>query len=282
MNGHKFPVEILVVHNRSLSSIDSSERVRLKRLRQAQFVANIVQDIQTNNPDVNLVVTGDFNAYQFSDSYVDVVGQITGTSVEVDNLLWEPSPVMPELTNQVDSLSADQQYSFIFRGSSQVLDHSLTTSNLERMVTDFTFARGNSDVPANLVEDDSSELRSSDHDGVVLYIKMDSDNDTIFDDADVCPATNVPETAPTKGIKRNHYALLDGDSIFDTKEKKHGRRHSRWNKEFSLEDTAGCSCEQIAAKLAHGRFGPRVEKHGCSVGLMHVWTSKVNYKRRHH
>jgi len=276
-NGSNFPIQVLVVHNRSLSRVDSSDRVRLKRLTQAQFVANLVQDIQEENPEVNLVVTGDFNAYQFSDSYVDVIGQISGNSIEADNLLWEPSPVMPELTNQVNSLPADQQYSFIFRGSSQVLDHSLTTTNLERMITDFTFARGNSDVPANLVEDDTSELRSSDHDGVVLYIKMDSDNDSIFDDADFCPATNVPESAPTKGLKKNHFVLLDGDFVFDTKKKKHGHHHS--NKRFDLEDTAGCSCEQIAEKIGHNRLRKRVAKHGCSKKVMRHWLRFVKHKK---
>ncbi|MFT5453206.1 MAG: putative extracellular nuclease, partial [Enterobacterales bacterium] len=123
-NGHRFPIQVIVVHNRSLSRIDSSSsgnRVRLKRLAQAQFVANIVQEIQSENPMVNLVVTGDFNAYQFSDGYVDVVGQITGLSNEADNLVWELSPVSPMLTNQVDNIAPEEQYSFVFSGSAQVL-----------------------------------------------------------------------------------------------------------------------------------------------------------------
>lgn len=32
--------------------------------------------IQTTDADVHLVVTGDFNALQFTDGYVDVVGHI--------------------------------------------------------------------------------------------------------------------------------------------------------------------------------------------------------------
>jgi len=272
-NGSNFPIQVLVVHNRSLSRVDTSERVRLKRLTQAQFVANLVQDIQEENPEVNLVVTGDFNAYQFSDSYVDVIGQIKGTSVEADNLLWEQSPVSPELTNQVDSLPDEEQYSFIFRGSSQVLDHALTTSNLERMITGFGFSRGNSDVPASLVNDDTDELRSSDHDGVVLFIKMDSDNDTIFDDADQCAATSIPETAPAKGLKPNYYALLDGDTTFDSIDSP----YSREKRDFTIEDTAGCSCEQIAEKRGMGNVPAGALKHGCSLGLMKKWIRHVKY-----
>ncbi len=281
-NGSDFPIQVLVVHNRSLGGIDDSRRgprVRAKRLAQAQFVAGIVQDIQSANPEVNLVVTGDFNAYQFTDSYVDVVGQISGTSVESENLLWEPSPVSPTLTNQVDNISAEQQYSFIFRGSSQVLDHSLTSSNLDTLITDFTFARGNSDVPANLVTDDSTALRSSDHDGLVLYIKKDSDNDSIFDDMDMCPATSVPETPPTKRLKRNHFVLLDDDSVFDTKRSRHS---------FTLTDTAGCSCEQIAEKMnsrrghRRHRWNQQYKKHGCRLGLMKRWVRRVQRSRWEH
>lgn len=267
-DGSDFAIQVLVVHNRSLSGIDNSSRgprVRAKRLAQAQFVAQLVQDIQTDNPEVNLVITGDFNAYQFSDGYVDVIGQISGTSIEADNLLWELSPVSPPLTNQVDSLPAEQQYSFVFAGSAQVLDHSLTTTNLDKMISDFGFTRGNSDVPANLVTDESTAMRASDHDGLVLFIKKDSDNDSISDNLDLCPATSIPETTPSHGIKPYHYALMDNDTIFDTKRARHT---------FTLSDTAGCSCEQLVKTLKAGKGHL---KHGCSVGVMKKWINKISH-----
>ncbi|MGS2719726.1 endonuclease/exonuclease/phosphatase family protein [Paraglaciecola aestuariivivens] len=263
-NGSNFPIQVLVVHNRSLSSIDTSDRVRHKRLAQAQFVADIVQEIQTANPAANLVVTGDFNAYQFTDGYVDAVGQIAGTSVEQDNMLWEPSPVFPALTNQVNNIPASEQYSFVFNGSAQVLDHALTTSNLSNLVTDFVFARGNADSPANLVNDDATAYRASDHDGLVLFINKDSDNDSVVDGVDMCANTNIPETAPSKGLNPNHFALLDGDIWFDTKGKA--------KDSFSLQDTKGCSCEQIVEQQGLGKGHL---KHGCSTGVMKVWTEQV-------
>lgn len=263
-NGNEFAIKVLALHNRSLGSVDSSERVRAKRLAQAQFVAGIVQELQTENPKVNLVVTGDFNAYQFTDGYVDVVGQIAGTSVESDNLLWEPSPVVVPMTNQVTSIAANQQYSFVFGGSAQVLDHALTSASLSTMVSGFEFARGNADSPANLVNDDSTALRSSDHDGLVLYITKDADNDSVADAFDVCPATNIPETAPSKGLKPNHFALLNGDLVFDSIGKAKGS--------YSITDTAGCSCEQIVEKQG---LGKGLLKHGCSSGVMKEWMREV-------
>jgi len=266
-NGSDFPIQVIVVHNRSLSGVDDSrrgERVRAKRLAQAQFVAQMVQDIQTENPEVNLVVTGDFNAYQFTDGYVDAVGQIAGTSVETDNLLWEQSPVSPSLTNQVNNVAAEGQYSFIFAGSAQVLDHTLTSSNLETLVTGFEFARGNADVPASFVDDETNTMRSSDHDGLVLYIKKDSDNDSITDDLDMCSDTSIPEKLYYEKLKPNRFALADNDSIFDTYKSKHS---------FTLSDTAGCSCIQIVKAFG---IGKQHLKYGCSLGVMKRWVDQVN------
>ena len=266
-NGSNFPLKVLVVHNRSLSGVDNGSRgarVRAKRLAQAQFVANLVQDLQTEDPDVNLIVAGDFNAYQFTDGYVDVVGQITGQSVEADNLLWEQSPVDPMLTNQVDEIAADEQYSFVFGGSAQVLDHALTSHNLSNLVMDFKFARGNSDVPSNLVSDATTPMRASDHDGVVLFLKKDSDNDSVTDDKDLCPVTTIPETLPTKGLKPNHFALIDGDSVFDSVNS---------HQSFTSSQTSGCSCEQIAEKIG---LGHGYQKHGCSKGVIQSWIKHNN------
>ena len=167
-----FPIQVLVVHNRSLNKVDTSERVRAKRLAQAQFVANAIQTIQSKEANVNLVVTGDFNAYQFSDGYVDVLGQITGTAVKNDNLLWQPSPVSPQLTNQVSLLNKKEQYSFVYQGSAQVLDHILTSQHLTPFVNHVVYARGNADAPAALVNDGNNAMRSSDHDGIVMFIKV--------------------------------------------------------------------------------------------------------------
>ncbi|MEM8486341.1 MAG: T9SS type A sorting domain-containing protein, partial [Bacteroidota bacterium] len=170
-----FPIEVLAVHNRSLSGIDddgSGERVRTKRLEQAQSIATIVQARQDANADVRLTVVGDFNAYEFSDGYVDAVGQIRGVFNPDDNLLSGDDLVDPDLTNQVLNLPEEERYSFIFRGTSQVLDHALTSVALDPFVNDFAFGRGNAGAPLILLDDDTTPLRASDHDGLVLYVEI--------------------------------------------------------------------------------------------------------------
>ena len=108
------PIAVMAVHNRSLNDIDHpvlGPRVRQKRLEQAQSIAQKVQDLQTANPNIRLVVTGDFNAYEFSDGYVDAAGQIAGDFNPSENLLSGPDLVNPNLVKQVLSLPAEQRYS---------------------------------------------------------------------------------------------------------------------------------------------------------------------------
>ncbi|MEM1081874.1 MAG: lamin tail domain-containing protein, partial [Pseudomonadota bacterium] len=127
-NGAPFPFAVMVNHNRSLGGIDdasSGPRVRQKRLEQAQSIAEKVQAFQTTNPDVPLMVIGDLNAFEFSDGYVDVVGQIAGDFNPGDNLLSGPDLVDPNLVIDVLGLPTTERYSFIFNGNAQTLDHAL-------------------------------------------------------------------------------------------------------------------------------------------------------------
>jgi endonuclease/exonuclease/phosphatase family metal-dependent hydrolase len=163
------PINVMVVHNRSLGGIET-ERVQLKRFEQAQSIAEKVQDIQSGRFKTNLVVLGDFNAFEFTDSYVDAVGHIRGDFEPADNLLSGPDLVEPDLLNQLMSLPETERYSFIFRGNAQTLDHALTNMPLDLRVRELQYARGNADAAVDLINDDTTALRASDHDGFVLYI----------------------------------------------------------------------------------------------------------------
>ncbi len=94
---------------------------------------------------------------------------------------------------------------------------------------------------------------------------VDSDGDGVLDGDDVCPGTTIPEGVPTRGLKKNRYALTDGDTIFDSLPGGAGDV-------FTTTDTAGCSCEQIieAQGLGNGHT-----KFGCSIGAMREWVNLV-------
>src|SRR5690606_8855052 len=218
--GADFPIKVMVVHNRSLGGVENpgseGERVRLKRLTQAQSIAARVQAMQEDDPDVRLVVVGDFNAFEFTDGFVDAVGQIKGDFDPDENLLSGPDLVDPDLVDQVLAIESLERYSFVFDGSAQVLDHALTSRALDGSVRGLEFGRGNADAAELLIEDATTPLRSSDHDGLVLFLTTDRDADGVSDDADFCPATVIPEEVPTDRLGVDRWALTDDDFDFDT------------------------------------------------------------------
>ena len=160
-----------------------------KRLAQAQSVAQMIEGIQSKK-NVKLVVIGDFNAFEFTDGYVDVAGIIKGDFDPAQSLVCSltacPAIVTNALTDEILNINANERYSFIFRdsfnaagsrGDAQILDHAMTSKKLAKFVTGLEFARGNADAAEELVEDDGTlddlELRASDHDGLVLYVCKD-------------------------------------------------------------------------------------------------------------
>ncbi|MEM8962212.1 MAG: IPTL-CTERM sorting domain-containing protein [Acidobacteriota bacterium] len=228
-NGVDFPIAVMVNHNRSLGGIDDpadGPRVRQKRLEQAQSIAQKVQDFQTMNPTVSLVLVGDNNAFEFTDGYVDVIGQIVGDINPADNLLSGPDLVDPNLRIEViEQLPAEERYSFIFRGNAQTLDHALTSTVAQPFVRGMEFGRGNADAPEIEIDTDLNALYSSDHDGFVLYLMTDRDGDGIADDVDNCPDTVNTDQANNDGdslgnvcdncpdVDNEDQANNDGDSL---------------------------------------------------------------------
>ena len=261
-NGAPFPITVIAVHQRSLSGIEGNDgaRVREKRHQQALRLSQLIQQLQTATPGLRLIAIGDFNAFQFTDGYVDVMGQVTGNPDPAGALIPATDEVNPDLTNQTFSEPADQRYSFVFDGSAQALDHGVTSQGLAPFMRGAEHSRGNADAPFSFDDDPTTPLRSADHDGLVLFVMSDSDADGLADDTDRCPGTVIPETAPTEGLKPNHYVLADGDGTFDTLGGVSGP--------FTIQQTAGCSCEQIAVQLGLGN-GHR--KNGCSKGSLEDW-----------
>lgn len=315
-NGAPFPITVIGVHQRSLGGIEDAAdgpRVRAKRHEQALRLSQYVQSLQAAEPGLRLVATGDFNAFEFSDGYVDVMGQVTGSPDPAGALVPASDEIDPDLTNHFALEPPAERYSFIFDGSAQSLDHALTSAPLTPFVRGLDHGRANADAPDGLNNDPTTPLRTADHDGSVLYLMSDFDADGDADDADncrtvansdqadvdgdglgdacdncpttpnpdqadadndgladacddVCLGTVVPEGVPTVALGVNHWALVDGDRSFDTNLPPGGGSGLA----FTLDDTAGCSCEQIIDRLGLGN-GHR--KHGCSKGAMEDWIS---------
>lgn len=99
----------------------------------------------------------------------------------------------------------------------------------------------------------------------------DSDGDGVPDRLDVCSDTVIPEGVPTKGLGVNRWALVDGDGIFDTTLPPGGGKSPQLA--YTIEETAGCSCEQIITALDLGKGH---EKFGCSISAMETFLEFVN------
>ncbi|SDJ26482.1 immunoglobulin-like domain-containing protein [Salimicrobium halophilum] len=108
----------------------------------AEEVNGFVDGILEDDPDANVVVMGDLNDFQFSKTLDILKGD--------------------DLTNMIDTLPEDEQYTYNFTGNSQVLDHILVNNDLAGSTT--------ADI-LNINSDFSvAEDRASDHDPVLAQI----------------------------------------------------------------------------------------------------------------
>jgi predicted extracellular nuclease len=228
----------------------------------------------TGSDDTDVLVIGDLNSYRNEDPIDTIEAGADDSRVTAD-----------DYTDLLDFLLGPAAYSYVFDGQLGYLDHALASRSLLAQVTGVTVWNVNSDeIPVFDYNDDIRDageqsferestslpiyepnaVRSSDHDAVIVGIEFDSDRDGVPDRGDFCPATTLPEGVPTVELRGNRYALVDGDSLFDTAGKD--------QRSFTLSDTAGCSCEQIIERsdlgAGHARFG-------CSVGVMEDWVERV-------
>jgi hypothetical protein len=102
-----------------------------------------------------------------------------------------------------------------------------------------------------------------------VFAPADSDSDGVPDELDVCADTVIHEGVPTKRLGRNRFALVDDDGVFDTNRPQGGGPKLS----FNIEETGGCSCEQIIEALGLGKGHV---KFGCSIGAMEAWVDLVN------
>jgi hypothetical protein len=184
--GATFPVTVIVNHLRSLNGVNDigagsngwatvGDRVRAKRQRQAESLANLVQARQTANPAERIILVGDFNAFEFNDGFVDSVDVIRGTPVP-DNETAVPGDGV-DLVNPDFSILLDapaQRYSFVFGGNAQSLDHALVNQPLIAATTAqrIEHARINADFRSIERNNPATPTRLSDHDPLVTYFQV--------------------------------------------------------------------------------------------------------------
>lgn len=174
--GADYPITVISVHQRSLNGVNdpttTGQTVRLKREKQAEFLASLIQGYQAAGEHV--VTVGDYNAYQFSDGFVDVLGVTTGNPVPASQVITPPVAGLasPALVDLVTLIPVEQRQSYVFSGSAQVLDHVVVTSDLLPLETRLAYAHFDADFPLIYLNDATRPERVSDHDPAVVYFSI--------------------------------------------------------------------------------------------------------------
>ncbi|WP_083711310.1 DUF6359 domain-containing protein [Domibacillus epiphyticus] len=112
----------------------------IQRKNMAAVVNGFVKKVKASDPDANVVLAGDFNDFEFTESLSVLKGS--------------------ELTNMIDRVPAEERFTYSYQGNSQVLDHILVTNNMAEM------------TEVDIVHTNSSFMdehgRASDHDPIVI------------------------------------------------------------------------------------------------------------------
>ncbi|MCO5198361.1 MAG: lamin tail domain-containing protein [Anaerolineae bacterium] len=112
----------------------------IQRGQQAQVVNDFVDSILALDTNSDVIVLGDFNDFQFSSALQTLAGDV--------------------MTNLMNTLPENEQYSYIFDGNSQVLDSLLVTDNLlNNRCAEFDVVHANAEF--------SVDNRPTDHDLLV-------------------------------------------------------------------------------------------------------------------
>ncbi|MCK7592200.1 lamin tail domain-containing protein [Pseudomarimonas salicorniae] len=208
-NGQQVDVTVIGNHLLSLLNVvdlsprnDSwgtgGERSRGKRLQQAVRLAQIVDARQRSNPEEKIVLLGDFNAFEFNDGYVDVMGIISGRPAAANEVLaYAPSPLVTPLFNLAATVPAEDRYSYVFAGNTQALDHILINAPLQQQSTpQLHYVRVNSDFGYDNAADVSIPVRSSDHDPLVAHLRL---PEFAYADVDLSVRIDGPRTPLVNG-----------------------------------------------------------------------------------
>jgi uncharacterized protein len=186
--GGTYPVVVIVNHLRSLGGVNDETpgsngwptggaRVRAKRHQQAVSLANLIQARQTADPSENIVILGDFNAFEVNDGYGHSMGTIQGTPVPDNETAVAGDGadlVNPDITNLFDTPPALDRYSYVFDGNAQSLDHLLVNSDLitSTVARRIEHPRINADFPEVAKNNTTNALRLADHDPVVGFFQV--------------------------------------------------------------------------------------------------------------
>ena len=147
--GKNYPVTVLNVDflpRDNSGDATLGPEVRAHRAAQASAVSQLVQQYQLAG--ANVIVAGNFNAYEYNDGYVDVLGVVKGAPAAASAVTtYQATNTISPLTDFTTSIDATTRYNVIERGNAASIEHILASST----VTDSTTAAASLASYVNLV-----------------------------------------------------------------------------------------------------------------------------------
>ncbi|HEY1743421.1 MAG TPA: Ig-like domain repeat protein [Granulicella sp.] len=171
-----YPITVIVNHLRSLSDENDPSSgifVRTKKELQAEFLANLIQGYQSAGEHV--ISGGDYNAFEFSDGYIDILATITNQNVLPSDQVVDPGVaglVTPPAVDLATLLPSTERWSYQEYGNAQILDHIVATSDLVSAGAHLAYAHLDADQPLAAYNDPTTPARTSDHDAAVGYFTL--------------------------------------------------------------------------------------------------------------
>jgi len=146
-------LEVVVIANHFKSKAGNDPSADQRRLEQGMFVNSLVADFVANGSK-NVIVMGDLNDFEDSPALLALTANDT-------------------LINAWTTYAADDPYSYIYEGVSQILDHILVSEALYGWLVDMGALHLNADYPYNTYYDDPANIwHTSDHDPVAATIQL--------------------------------------------------------------------------------------------------------------
>ena len=145
------PVTLHILNNHFTSMSGGEKATEPRRNSQAAWNATIIEKILDDEPDSNIIVTGDLNSY-YESPPIEILRD-TG------------------LSHAFDLLQPEERYTYIYEGASQTLDHILMTNWLYEVVDSVIPLRINADYTIPIAGDESP-THKSDHDPVIVIFTL--------------------------------------------------------------------------------------------------------------
>ncbi len=130
--GKSYPVTLINVHltpRTSIADTTLGPDIRLRRAAQAYALSQLVETNQSTGQ--NVIVAGNFNAFEYSDGFVDVLGVVSGSPAASGSVVtYQGTATTSALTDFTTAITPLERYNYIERGDAVSFEHILASATV--------------------------------------------------------------------------------------------------------------------------------------------------------